>query len=186
MQDDKLIKKLHKEPEKGMKILMEQYTGLVYAVVRSKMLSSVFSVSDIENCVADTFSEFYMSLDRYDLSCGSIKAWLCVIAKNNAIDCLRRSYRDKELVFLDAEGVNEQYADGFSLELSIENKELRRNVMKAVKDLGNPDCEIIVRKFYLSQSSKEIAQKMNMTVANIDTRTHRAIKKLREKFGGDF
>ena len=58
-------------------------------------------------------------------------------------------------------------------------------LMGAVKALGEPDCEIILRKFYLSQSSKEIAERLNMTVSNVDTRTHRAIKRLRNELGGN-
>ena len=58
-------------------------------------------------------------------------------------------------------------------------------LIKEVKALGEPDSEILMRKFYFSQSSKEIAEELNMTVSNVDTRTHRAIVKLRNKLGGD-
>lgn len=183
MRDAELLEKLQTEPETGMQLLLGQYAGLVYAVVRGRLSSSVFCESDVEGCVADTFSEFYLDLDRYDPALGSIKAWLCVIAKNNALDHLRKYYREAEACALEEDLA--RYADGFSVEGDVEDKELRLELMKAIRDLGEPDREIIVRKFYLSQSSKEIGEKMNLTVSNIDTRTHRALKKLRQKFGGD-
>ena len=37
MEDNKLLRLLHKDPNAGMEQLMNQYTGLVYAVVRSKL-----------------------------------------------------------------------------------------------------------------------------------------------------
>ena len=53
--------------------------------------------------------------------------------------------------------------------------------MDAVKGLGEPDSEIIIRKFYLGESSKQISDRLSMTVSAIDTRTSRALKKLRTK-----
>jgi len=50
--------------------------------------------------------------------------------------------------------------------------------------LGEPDHEILIRKFYLLQPSKVIAEKMGMSVSAVDTRTHRAIAKLRDMLGG--
>ena len=35
-----------------------------------------FSEEDIEDCVADSFCEFWESLERFELSKGSIRAWL--------------------------------------------------------------------------------------------------------------
>ena len=62
----------------------------------------------------------------------------------------------------------------------------KTNVFEAIKDLGELDSEIIIRKFYLSEPSKKIAKKLGMTVSAVDTRTHRALKKLREILGGEF
>jgi len=185
IKDKELLKKLHREPECGMELLIDEYAGLVHAVVRSKLLPAVFCEADIEGCVADVFSEFYCDLDKYSLKLGSIKSWLCVIAKHNAIDYLRRYYKEAEVVSLDDETSYTECADDFSLEGSFEKESERMELMKAVKALGEPDCEIIVRKFYLSQSSKEIAKRLGMTVSNVDTRTHRAIKRLRDELGGN-
>lgn len=180
MRDEELLHKLRKEPDTGMTLLMDRYVGLVYAVVKGKLASCC--PADIEACVADTFSEFYCDLEKYDPASGSIRSWLCVIAKHNALDLLRRRSREADTLSLDE---NPHFADSFSLEGDFEDRALRRELMAAIRDLGQPDREILVRKFYLCQSSKEIAEKLDLTVSNVDTRTHRAIQKLRKKFGGD-
>ena len=59
MQDNKILAALRKNPNAGMKLLMDQYAGLVSAVVRSKMFIPPFTAEDVEDCVADTFIEFY-------------------------------------------------------------------------------------------------------------------------------
>lgn len=66
MEDNKLLRLLHKDPNAGMEQLMNQYTGLVYAVVKSKLDDSYYVSSDIEDCVADVFSKFYAELSDYD------------------------------------------------------------------------------------------------------------------------
>ena len=57
MEDIKLLWLLHQNPSAGMEQLMNQYLGLVYAVVKGKLLDSVCPSSDVEDCVADVFSE---------------------------------------------------------------------------------------------------------------------------------
>ena len=66
MEDNKLLRLLHKDPNAGMEQLMNQYTGLVYAVVKSKLDDSYYVSSDIEDCVADVFSKFIFLFEQED------------------------------------------------------------------------------------------------------------------------
>ena len=182
MEDTKLLLRLlHKDPSAGMEQLMNQYAGLVYAVVKGKLAGSFCVSSDIEDCVADVFSEFYADLPKYDPKISSIKSYLCVLARNNAIDILRKREKQHGDVSLDDDERFIQIADD---ENATNEDELRREVLSAVKSLGHPDSAIIIRKYYLGESSKEIAESLNMTVSGVDTRTHRALNKLRKLFGG--
>lgn len=175
MRDAELLDLLRGDPEKGLKALMSQYGGLVYAVVRRNLPRSAFCDADAEACTADAFGDFYLELDKYDASKGSIRAWLCVIARHNAVDLVRRS---EPVLPLDEE-LNEN-SDGTSLESELEGRELRRAVLAEVQSLGDPDREILLRKFYLGEPSKTIAACLGMSVSNVDTRTSRAIEKLRK------
>ena len=166
MEDSKLLRLLHKDPSTGMEQLMNQYAGLVYAVVKGKLAESFCVSTDIEDCVADVFSEFYTELDKYDPKISSIKSYLCGD------------------VSLDDEDSLLQIADDFTVEGDLAEDELRREVLSAVKGLGEPDSSIIIRKYYFGESSKEIADVLKLTVSNVDTRTHRALNKLRKLFGG--
>ena len=73
MKDKELIELLHKKPDDGIRVLTEQYAGLVYAVVRGRLADSLYVSSDIEDCVADTFSEFFLDLQKYDPKKSSIR-----------------------------------------------------------------------------------------------------------------
>lgn len=172
MTDEELLELLKTKPDKGINALLKQYGGLVYSAVKRKLSGFGFGDKDIEACAVDTFSDFYMDIDKFDLSKGSIKAWLCVIARHNAIDMARRNAP----LPLD----EEQNMSDCSLESNLEEQELRKAVLEAVKALDEPDREILLRKFYFGESSKEIAKRLKMTVSNVDTRTSRAVEKLRK------
>ena len=168
-----------------MEQLMDQYAGLVYAVVKARLTQSFYISSDIQDCVADVFSEFYENLSQYDPSVSSIKTYLCVLARNNATDVLRKRARQRNDVSLDDSDNFLSIADDITLESELAEKELRSAVFAAIKALGEPDVSILIRKYYLGESSKEIADALTLTVANVDTRTHRALNKLRKLFGGN-
>ena len=184
MEDNKLLRLLHKDPNAGMEQLMNQYTGLVYDVVKSKLDDSYYVSSDIEDCVADVFSKFYAELSDYDPKISSIKTYLCVIARNQAINISKRRSLEGG-ISLDDEQSLLQVADDVMIDSELAEDELRREVIKAVEDLGEPDSSIIFRKFYYGESSKDIAKAVGLTVSNVDTRTHRALNKLRKMFGGN-
>lgn len=178
MQDVSFIKLLRKNPDAGMKRLLEQYGGLVYSVTRGKLLMPPFTSEDIEDCVADTFIEFYDKLFRYEPARGSIKAWLCTIARNKAIDRLRERYTAPETVSLEE---TSRHPVVKSPENDLLSQEDKARLLNAIQTLGEPDRQIILRKYYLSQPSREIAERLGMTISNVDTRTHRAIEKLRKQ-----
>lgn len=173
MEDRELLALLRREPERGMAVLTAQYGPLVYAVCKGRLLPGGFCPADVEGCAADTLGEFYLELNRYDPEKGSLRAWLCVMARHNALDLIRR--RPKLLPLSD------EIPDGTPLDSALEEQELRRVVLEEVKALGEPDREILLRKYYLGESSKEIAARLGMTVSNVDTRTSRAVEKLRSK-----
>ena len=163
---------------------MNQYTGLVYAVVKAKLDNYYCISSDIEDCVADVFSNFYIQLFNFDPEISSIKSYLCVIARNHAINIAKKRNFIKS-ISLDDEESPLQIAEDFIIDSELTDDELRCEVIKAIEDLGDPDTNILFRKFYYGESSKDIAKAIGMSVSNVDIRTHRALNKLRKMFGGN-
>lgn len=181
MQDKKLMELMNSDPDRAMRIAVETYSGLVFSIVRGRLRPPLFTEEDVEECAADAFVEFWRDRARIDVARGSVKSWLAKLALHNALDRLRRARRDEGKVPLD--GLAEM-EDGLRVELDYESKAERERLIEAVEALGRPDSELIVRKYFLGQSSKETAEQMGLSVSNVDTRTHRAIKKLRKLLGG--
>lgn len=52
--------------------------------------------------------------------------------------------------------------------------------MPAVNALGEPDREILVRRYYYEQKPKEIALALNLSVKQVNNRLYQTKQKLRE------
>ena len=179
-----MLELLHKDPNKGMSLIMNKYAGLIYATVKHVLADSACNSSDIEDCIVDTFSEFYLDLSKFDIQKSSIKNYLCRIAKNNAIDLSRKIQNQGIKLDIDNEDFPIQIPDGTDLEETILKQEKLKEVFNAIESLGEPDSSIIFRKYYYGEASEKIAERINMTVSAVDTRAHRALKKLRQMLGG--
>ena len=183
MEDSRLLRLLRKDPNAGMERLMDQYAGLVWAVVKSRLDPSFALSFDAEDCVADVFSSFYAELSRFDPTKASIKTYLCIMARNRAINLSKKRCREGRIPSDEARLLL-QPSDDIEIDSELSEAELRREVIEAVTALGQPDSSILFRKLYYGESSKEIAAALGMTVSNVDTRTHRALNKLRSRLGG--
>ena len=180
MNDERLLELLNADPDKGMSKLIETYSGIVWSVVRSRLRPPVFSEEDVEDCVGDAFAELWRDRAKLDLSRGSLKSWLAKLALNNACDRLRRRMGRETTVPI--EELPESQA---AVEVDFTSGLRRAELIAALDKLKKPDREAVVRKYFLGQSSKSIAECMGSTVSAVDTRTHRAVKKLREIMGGN-
>jgi len=179
MKDEKLLKLLRTDPGAGMEKLVRLYSGLVYEVVSAR-LSNLCDSSEIEDCVTDVFLDFYRKIDTFE-PVASVKNYLAVLARNKACGCARR----KQITEIPPEdGLLLEFPDESDVAEATAEKLLLESVLDEIKRMGHPDSAILIRKYYLGQSSKDIAAALGMTVSNVDTRAHRAIEKLRQKFGG--
>lgn len=183
MFDKGLVDLLHKNPNKAMSHIIDQYTPLVYTIVNNK-LRNICSIEDIEEIVSDVFVSIYKQRDSIDLSKGSLSAYISRIARNKAVDMLRANFKHNE-ISIDSDDFVIELEDKYNLEDSVEREELGNKLVKAIKELGEPDSTIVYRRYYLGQSSKEIAQNMDLTHDNVRQRLSRALKKLEKSLKGE-
>ena len=178
MTDQKLLALLRSDPEAGTDRLIRQYSGLVYSIV-SGILSGVCDSSEIEDCAADVFHRFIRDHGSFR-SGASVKTYIGIMARNAAVDCKRKKV---PYIPLDGGSVLE-LPDGDDVQAEAARKDMVRRVLDEIRKMGHPDSDILFCRYYLGQSSKTVAASLGMTVSNVDTRAHRALEKLKEKFGG--
>lgn len=181
--DIKLLNLLHTHPNKGLELLMETYMGLVYTIVYNQ-LTNILSNEDIEECVSDVFFEVFNYKSKINLEKGTIKSLLAVIAKRKSIDLYRKNKKSKSIE-IPIESVSENIFDVLdSVSDSISTNERNELLIKTIKSLGEPDSEIIIRKYYFRQSSKVISKALGLKVNTIDKKSSRCMEKLKKILRG--
>ncbi|BBF44050.1 RNA polymerase sigma factor [Lachnospiraceae bacterium KM106-2] len=186
MDEEELILLLQKKPTKGYSKLIQQYTPLVYSVVKSQISS--YPKEDVEECVSDIFYEFYVNREKIDLSKGSLKGFLAFVAKRRAIDLIRKKESQKEILQKQSCSFEECEAlliTKENVESNLVEKENRTELLDAIHRLGQPDSEIMIRKYFYGQSSKEIAEYLQLKPNTIDKKVGRNLGKLRKYLGGE-
>ncbi len=184
-EDSTILNLLQRQDEKGLELLMDTYAGLVYTIVHSK-IHTICSKEDIEECVSDVFYELYKSSSKVNLQKGSLKAFLAVIAKRKAIDIYRKYHKQTQKVIpLDLLYELEDKGLGSSQASDYDKEETRTQIIKEIKALGEPDHEILIRKYFFEQPSKVISEAMDIKVNTIDKRISRALIKLKKLLEGE-
>ena len=61
---------------------------------------------------------------------------------------------------------------------------LQRELLAAVNALGEPDQEILLRRYYYQQKPKDIAVALDLSAKQVENRLFRAKLKLREQLEG--
>jgi RNA polymerase sigma factor (sigma-70 family) len=141
----------------------------VYAYV----LSLVRDPAAAEDVTALAFERAYRRGASFDPERGVRRAWLFGIARNAALDELRRRQRVASLTVEPAE-VDESAQDDDGEVL------LRRTAVRAaLAQLGARDRELIALKFHAGLSNADLAAVIGVSESNAGTMLHRAINKLR-------
>jgi RNA polymerase sigma-70 factor (ECF subfamily) len=144
----------------------------VYAYVAT-LLGDLGAAEDV---TALAFERAYRRRATFRAERGSRRAWLFGIARNAALDELRRRKRVAPL-FSEPAGTDDR-ADA---RIESADSVLRRaTVRAALRSLGGRDRDLIALKFHAGLSNGEIARVLGTSETNAGTALHRSITKLRK------
>ena len=127
-----------------------------------------------EEVTATAFERAYRKRHRFDPERGERRAWLFGIARNAALDELRRRGRQAEMA---AEPADLETATAAE---SAEARERRLSVSAAMGALEAGERELVALKFFAGLTNAEIASVVGVSESNAGTRLHRVLTKLRE------
>jgi RNA polymerase sigma-70 factor, ECF subfamily len=127
-----------------------------------------------EDVTAQAFERAFRKSKSYDARRGSERAWLFGIARNAALDELRKRKR-RAVLEADPEDTSSPSPEDHA-ELALR----RETVRAALASLDGRERDLIALKFAGGLSNAEIARVLGMSESNAGTRLHRTITKLRE------
>ena len=130
--------------------------------------------SAAEDVTASAFERAFLKQGTYKPARGSERAWLFGIARNAALDELRRRKRSTAMTAETAD------VTGPSADEAAERALERAAVRAALATLKARDREVIALKFHAGLDNAELASVLGVSVSNAGTMLHRAVTKLRK------
>ena len=129
--------------------------------------------SAAEDVTAQAFERAYRRRKSFNPKRGTRRAWLFGIARNAALDELRRRSRHAKLA---AEPADDAAVPADEVaEVSLRRAALR----EAMAELTARERELVALKFFAGLANAEIAAVIGTSESNAGTRLHRVLEKLR-------
>ncbi|MDQ7772289.1 MAG: sigma-70 family RNA polymerase sigma factor [Elusimicrobiales bacterium] len=185
LEDAELVRAFNGGDEAALGELIARHRDRLYAYLRRLAGDD----AGAEDMFQDTWIKVARNMGAYREE-NRFSAWLFSVARNTAMDALRR--RRPESVSLDA-AVAE---DGRPLaetigsaepgpEASYAAAESRRAIDAALAELSPEQREVFLLRHYSGMSFKEIADALGVPIGTVLARASRAAAKLRDKLAGE-
>jgi len=131
-----------------------------------------------EDLVQDTFVKVWRNAERYDPARGSLDTWVLLMARNLAIDALRR--RVLEVRTLEATRPRDDADPSAGPEALAETSDLVDRARRAMSALSDEQRAALELAYFGGKTSVEVAEMEGIPLGTAKTRIRSALLKLRE------
>ncbi len=178
--DNEIMRKIAKYDSRALEELYDRYSSLLYTVIKKIAPDE----NSAESILVEVFTIIWRKIDKYDFKADSPYTWLVTLARNRAVDSLRRTRSASETNYY-----NDEYEDYFilpmlspqidSLDLETALK-IKPAMEKALAKLTDTQKYVIHLAYYEGYTIKEIAQKINIPVETVRQKIMTAVVNLKE------
>ena len=169
---DRCMRRMQKGDKTGLKEIYEAYISYIYAVIRGVVKNK----ENAEDLTAEFFIKLWNMADQYKAGSGH-KTWMTVIARNMAIDFMRKAGREQlteEVSEVSAADTAAGIAD------SMENEVVgRMNFRETVEKLPETERQIMTMKLAGQMTFKEIAEVLGIPMGTVTWKYQNSLEKLR-------
>lgn len=176
MSDEKLIRLIQINPEQGIRKAMQLYGKAINTICQSVLQGCEDGV--IDEAVSEVFFKLWKNSQQFSLETGnSLKSWLYAIARNTAIDLRRKN--GYPITSLDDEDVQEPVSHVL-VENEVQKKELKQMLHEVIMELGEPDSQVFLLKYFLAMKNKEISERLQISEKKTENILYRGKVKLKK------
>lgn len=169
--DAMLVSAIRSGDEQAMEQLYERYSPVVYSVAL-RVLGDTAAAEDV---LQEVFMQLWRRPDVFDASRGSLPGWLAVIARNRAIDSLRKRRPESDITEV-VVAVEPDLASGAEWSRVLEKV---RGALRGMPALQRSALEMA---FFEGLTHIEIAEKTGEPLGTVKTRIRAGLMTLRKAF----
>lgn len=169
--DARLILSVRSGDQQAMGELYDRYSSLIYSVAL-RVLGDTGAAEDV---LQEVFMQLWRKPAVFDAARGSLAAWLAVIARNRAIDALRKRKPETDIedVTLSVEP---------DLAGTAERNRAAEQIRSKLGEMPEQQRSALEMAFYEGLTHAEIAEKTGTPLGTIKTRIRTALISLRTAF----
>ena len=169
--DATLLSAVRSGDEHAMAQLYERYSSIVYSVAL-RVLGDTGAAEDI---LQEVFIQLWRSPDVFDPSRGSLAGWLAVIARNRAIDSLRKRRPETDIAEI-VVSIEPDLASGTEWNRVLEK------IRNALTSMSSSQRSALEMAFFEGLTHTEIAAKTGEPLGTVKTRIRAGLVILRKAF----
>jgi RNA polymerase sigma-70 factor, ECF subfamily len=166
-----LIARIRAGDENAMADLYDRYSGIVYGVA----LRVLGNTSAAEDVLQEVFLQLWRNPQAFDADRGKLAPWLAVIARNRAIDLLRKRPMEDDIAEL-------PISTGVNLEDEASQRLAISKVRGVLGQLPVDQRRLLEMAFFEGLTHTEIASKTGEPLGTVKTRIRSGLLALRKAF----
>lgn len=178
LRDSEIIEEIKRGKPNAFEIIMRRYNQRLYRIARSILKNE----AEAEDSVQDAYIKAYTLLDSF-IGPQGFSAWLTKITVNEALMRLRKTKRIATYGFIEnlPESTDEIVSPMPNPERLAANHQFRQLLEKAIDALPDDFRTVFVLRAVEQLSTQETADYLDLKVATVKTRLHRAKKLLQQQ-----
>lgn len=182
--DLELFRKISAYDSRALETLYDRYSPLLFTLIKRIVVEERLA----EEILIEVFAIIWRKIDRFNFSTGNVYAWLVLLARNKAVDYLRRN-RPLQGEVPSGEEYTEEYENAFIIphlsqgidQLDLESAlNVKSNVEVALNRLTDAQKYVIYLAFYEGYSQAAIAEKLNIPLPTVKSKIQIALGNLRD------
>ncbi|GAB4480356.1 MAG: sigma-70 family RNA polymerase sigma factor [Anaerolineae bacterium] len=163
--------------EQALSALYDRYSRLVYSIAVHLLGDS----GRAEEVTLDVFMRVWEKAGVYDPQQAKVQTWLVSMARNRAIDMLRRQRVRPEGSSTPLDEVDHMLASGgLSPEQAAQQALEADRVQAALAELPAEQRQVILLAYFRGYSQSQIAAELGLPLGTVKTRARLAMEKLRQ------
>ena len=178
--DIDVMKRVAAYDSKALEILYDRYSPLLYTLIKKIAVEKSLA----EEILTEIFVIIWRRIELFDIYSGNVYTWLVTLARNKAVDTIRRKNENVEMP---------EYTDDYEIDfilpkLSKQIDPLDLTTTNAIKDsfeialnkLTDAQQYVIYLAYYEGLTQIEISEKLNIPYATVKSKIKIASANLRE------
>jgi RNA polymerase sigma-70 factor (ECF subfamily) len=178
--DSDLIQRVSGNDSKALEALYNRYSPLLYTLIKKIVVDEEIA----KEVLSDVFVIIWRKIDFFDLQTNDVYTWLITLARNKAVDTLRRSKNPSETEKYDDVYENENIIpllspsiDPLDLKTAMN---LKDSIEAALNKLTDAQQFVIYLAYYEGLTEEEIAARLKIPVPTVKSKIKIALSNLKD------